>query len=481
MLDLRELTIAQYHDALLDGKLTVEELVRFYLDRIDRYDGKIKSIISINPNAIEEAKICDELIRQHSGKTELLREQIALNIPLLGVPVLVKDNIETEELPTTAGSLSLKDFSTGKDAEIVKRLKKAGAIILAKTNLHEFAIWGETISSIKGQTLNPWDLSRTPGGSSGGTGAALAANFGLVGLGSDTINSIRSPSSANHLFGIRPTVGLVSDDGIVPYSLTQDTAGPMARDLDDAERVLSVISGKTFAKPEPNKRWRIGILRSFYGSEPINEPVNKVMQEVYENWLQLQNNRGAVQLLELEDKIDSAQLVSEVSVHLYELKAHLNAYLESVNAPYPSIQAILESGLHHPGIKENLELANRLDINSDEYKERMKKREALQNQLKAIFERENLDAIIFPHQQQLVCKAGESQKQRNGALAAISGFPSILIPEISEETSAEAPLGVPVGFELFGLPNSENKLLAIASLYRNNFSLAISPQEEKWL
>jgi len=481
MLDLRELTIAQYHDALLDGKLTVEELVRFYLDRIDRYDGKIKSIISINPKAIDQAIICDELIRQHAGKAELLREQIALNLPLHGVPVLVKDNIETEELPTTAGSLSLKDFSTGKDAEIIKRLRKAGAIILAKTNLHEFAIWGETISSIKGQTLNPWDLSRTPGGSSGGTGAALAANFGLVGLGTDTINSIRSPSSANHLFGIRPTVGLVSDDGIVPYSLTQDTAGPMARDLDDAKRVLSVISDKTFSKPEPNKTWRIGVLRSFYGTEPINEAVNRVMQNVYENWLQLQNQQGAVQLLELEDKIDSAQLVSEVSVHLYELKAHLNAYLESVHAPYPSIQAILESGLYHPGIKENLEIANRLDINSDEYKERMKKREALQNQLSAIFERENLDAIIFPHQQQLVCKAGKSQKQRNGALAAISGFPSILIPELSKEASAEAPLGVPVGFELFGLPNSENKLLAIASLYRNKFSQAISPQEEKWL
>ena len=180
MLDLRELTITQYHNALIDGKLTVEELVRFYLDRINRYDSKLKSIISINPKAIDQAKVCDELIRKYAGKAELLREQIALNLPLHGVPVLVKDNIETEELPTTAGSLSLKDFSTGKDAEIAKRLRKAGAIILAKTNLHEFAIWGETISSIKGQTLNPWDLSRTPGGSSGGTGAALAANFGMA-------------------------------------------------------------------------------------------------------------------------------------------------------------------------------------------------------------------------------------------------------------------------------------------------------------
>ncbi len=255
----------------------------------------------------------------------------------------------------------------------------------------------------------------------------------------------------------------------------------MARDLSDAERVLSVISGKTFSEPEPNKTWKIGVLRSFYGTEPINAPVNKVMQAVYENWLQLQNRQGAVQLVELEDKIDSAELVSEVSVHLYELKAHLNAYLKSVHAPYPSIQAILDSGLHHPGIKENLEIANRLDINSEEYKERMKKREALQDRLRSIFEREQLDAIIFPHQQQLVCKVGEAQKQRNGALAAISGFPSISMPELAEERTTDAPLGVPLGFEIFGLPNSESKLLAIALLYRNEFSLSRNPLDDNWL
>ncbi len=154
----------------------------FYLDRIQRFDGILASIICVNPVAMELARECDRSLRG-AGR---------LSGSLHGVPVLLKDNIETKDMPTTAGSLSLEGFSTGKDADLVKRLKAAGAIILAKTNLHEFAIWGESISSIKGQTLNPYDLTRTPGGSSGGTGAALAANLGLVGIGTDTINSIRS-------------------------------------------------------------------------------------------------------------------------------------------------------------------------------------------------------------------------------------------------------------------------------------------------
>lgn len=148
-----ELNIAAYHQLLLEGRLTSETLVAFYLDRIQRFDGILASIICVNPVAMELARECDRSLRG-AGR---------LSGSLHGVPVLLKDNIETKDMPTTAGSLSLEGFSTGKDADLVKRLKAAGAIILAKTNLHEFAIWGESISSIKGQTLNPYDLTRTPG------------------------------------------------------------------------------------------------------------------------------------------------------------------------------------------------------------------------------------------------------------------------------------------------------------------------------
>ncbi len=461
-----ELNIAAYHQSLLEKRLSTEELVAFYLDRIQRFDNKLSSIICVNPAAIELAKACDDYLRIN-GK---------LSGSLHGVPVLVKDNIETSDMPTTAGSLSLQGFSTGKDADLVRRLKAAGAIILAKTNLHEFAIWGESVSSIRGQTHNPYDLSRTPGGSSGGTGAALAANFGLVGIGTDTINSIRSPSSANNLVGIRPTVSLVSDEGIVPYSLTQDTAGPMARSVADAATVLKVIAFKDLTEIHTSISQRIGVLRSFFGTEPVNAEVNQAMAQT----LAELGNLG-MDIVEIDDPIQIGELVSNISVHLYDLKAHLNRYLASVQAPYPSIDAILESGLHHPGIKENLVLANQLDITSPEYAERLGKRALLQKQIASLFASNQLDALIFPHQQQLVCQVGESQLQRNGALAAITGFPSICLPAGFSTPTPSAPIGVPIGFELFGLPGSECLLLEISSHYEQQYPKRQAPLEDNWL
>ncbi len=461
-----EITISAYHKLLLDQRLTTEELVVFYLERIGRFDVNFSSIISINPNIIEQARQCDKVLRE-TGK---------LSGKLHGVPVLVKDNIETEDMPTTAGSLSLEGFSTGKDAELVKRLRAAGAIILAKTNLHEFAIWGETISSIKGQTYNPYDLTRTPGGSSGGTGAALAANFGLVGIGTDTINSIRSPSSANNLVGIRPTLGLISDDGIVPYSLSQDTAGPMARSVADTATVLEVIANRDLPECDLPKKFKIGVLRSFFGSEPVNEEVNRVMAQILEEIRSM-----GIQVVDIDDHIEISELVSNVSVHLYELKAHLNGYLQAVAAPLPCIDRILESGLYHPGIKENLVFANGLEISSPEYVNRLKKRTALQDKVSAIFSRHGLDALIFPHQQQLVCQVGMSQVQRNGALSAITGYPSLCMPGGFSTPTIDAPVGVPVGFELFGLPNNESCLIAIASQYERKFPKRRPPFEGNWL
>ena len=461
-----ELTIATYHQALLEKQLTTEELVAFYLDRIQRFDNTLSSIICVNPAAGELARACDDCLRK-TGK---------LCGSLHGVPVLVKDNIETADMPTTAGSLSLEGFNTGKDADLVKRLKAAGAIILAKTNLHEFAIWGESISSIKGQTYNPYDLSRTPGGSSGGTGAALAANFGLAGIGTDTINSIRSPSSANSLVGIRPTVGLVSDDGIVPYSLTQDTAGPMARNVADAAAVLKVIAVRELPEAPASDSPKIGVLRSFFGSEPENKVVNRVMAQVLEELAGM-----GVELLEIDDQILIGELVAHISVHLFDLKAHLNNYLAAVHAPYPSIDAILQSGLHHPGIKDNLVYANQLYITSPEYSKRLKRRALLQKQIESLFSSYQLDALIFPHQQQLVCRVGESQLQRNGALAAITGFPSICLPAGFSAPTVKAPIGVPIGFELFGLPGSESRLIEISRRYEKQHPKRKFPIEDNWL
>lgn len=467
---LEEATIESVHTAIKEGRLTCRRLIEMYIERIEAYDKKgpsINSVIMINPKALE---IAEDLDRKYKEK--------GFVGPLHGIPVLLKDNIDTGDMPTTAGSLSLEGMIPEEDAFIVKKLKEAGAIILAKVNLHEFAVWGETVSSILGQTLNPYDLTRTPGGSSGGTGAAVAANFGIIGIGTDTINSVRSPASACSLVGLRPTVGLVSRHGIVPYSLTQDTAGPIMRTVEDAAKVMDVIAGydrkdpatawsvgkkpesyTKFLKKDGLKGKRIGILKSFFGKEDVHEEVNRVMQKS----LAAMEAAGAV-MIPVEENIDSDKLVKEVSVHLYDLKEHLNGYLRNLGsrAKVHSLEDVITSGKYHKGIEDNIKYAQTLDINSDEYRERIMKKIELRNTVMRIMAEYDLDAIVYPHQKRLVVKVGEPQIERNGVLGAVTGFPSCVVPAGFTEPKDTAPLGVPVGLEILCREWDEPILIEIA-------------------
>jgi Asp-tRNA(Asn)/Glu-tRNA(Gln) amidotransferase A subunit family amidase len=466
-----EATVSSIHEAMLAKKLTCRALVEFYLKRIEAYDKKgpcLNAVILVNPKALEEADALDKEFAK-TGK---------LNGSLYGIPVLLKDNFDTFDMATTAGSLSLAGFVPEADAFVTAKLRKAGAIILAKTNLHEFAIWGESISSILGQTLNPYDLTRTPGGSSGGTGAGIAANFGVIGMGTDTINSIRSPASANSLVGIRPTLGLVSRAGIVPYSFTQDTAGPICRSVEDAVRALDVIAGydradnetawslgiipptyTAFLKKDGIKSKRIGVLESFFGKEEKHAEVNRVVREAIKVFSQ---NGGEV--ISITDTIDSGWLTSSVSVHLDDLKDHLNLYLHALppRAPVHSVEEVMASGKYHPSIKENMDQAMALSVGTPEYNKKLVLRAETRTRVMKLMADYNLDAIVYPHQQQLVCKAGGSQQQRNGVLCSVTGFPSIAVPAGFSSPSAEAPLGVPVGMEIIGRPWSEPVLIEVA-------------------
>ena len=482
-LDLMEITIQKVHQAMKEGKLTCRQLTEFYLERIEQYDRKgpsLKSVILVNPRAIQEAEKLDRRFA----------EQGDLTGPLHGIPVLLKDNVNTSDMATTAGSLSMEGFVPPEDAFIVKRLREAGALILAKTNLHEFAIWGETISSVLGQTLNPYDLTRTPGGSSGGTGAAVANNMGLIGIGTDTINSVRSPASACCLVGIRPTMGLVSRSGIVPYSLTQDTAGPICRTVEDAARTLDCLvaydreDARTawgfgrrpacymdYLKPEGAKGKRLGVLKSFFGTEPVNQPVNQVMEEALKNL----EACGAV-LVSLDEAIDSKELTSQVSVHLDDFKHDLNQYLKSLGekAPVHSMEEILASKKYHPGIEENMKTAQKLSVGTPQYNEKLIRQERLRTRILKLMADYNLDAMVYPHQQQLVCKVGEAQKERNGVLCSVTGFPSIAVPAGFAKT-LEAPIGVPVGMEIIGRPFSEPVLIEIAYGYEQKAQVRRPP------
>src|SRR5580765_1125830 len=234
---VEETTIAQIHAAMRARRLTCRELVDAYLKRIDAYDKRgpaINSLVVLNPNATKEA---DELDRRFA--------QGGLTGPLHCIPAIVKDNFETIGLQSADGSLSLQGFISNKDAFQVRKLKEAGAIVLAKSNMAEFAFSPyETVNSIlPGYTRNPYALDRVTAGSSGGTAAAIAANFGAIGLGTDTGNSIRGPSSHQALVGIRSTMGLTSRAGIAPLSLFADIAGPMARSVADAVAVFQVVAG----------------------------------------------------------------------------------------------------------------------------------------------------------------------------------------------------------------------------------------------
>lgn len=478
---MKEWTISAVHEAMVKGELTCLQLVRYYLDRIKQYDGKLHSIILINPKAEEEAADLDEKYKR-DGFTG----------PLHGIPVILKDNVETCDMPTTAGSIALKGFETHRDAFIVKKLKAAGALIIAKANLHEFAIWGETISSILGPTYNPYDLTRTPGGSSGGTGAAIAADFGIIGIGTDTINSVRSPSSANNLVGIRPTIGMVSRTGIVPYSLTQDTAGPLCRTVEDAARTLSVIAG--YDKDDEITAWAydkvqnfeegldegtlqgkcIGVLRSFFGTEEVNKPVNEVMEKA----LAVLQNAGA-ELVEITENIDSAWLTSEVSVHLDDFNDHLTQYLQSFppdKIPVHSLKEIYDSGKYHPVDKGNMEDALKLSTHSAHYNEKLLRQQKVKNKIIKLIADNRLDCIVYPHQQQLVCKIGDSQKQRNGVLCSVTGFPSVVVPAGFTSPESDVPLGVPVGMEIIGEPWSEKRLLMIARAYEKAVKMRKTPE-----
>jgi len=465
-----ETTVAEIHAAMVKWEITCRDLVEFYLGRIEALDKKgpcLNSVILVNPKAGEEADRLDTEFKR-TGKLSVLH----------GIPVLLKDNFDTFDMPTTAGSLSLSGNVPGNDAFAVSRLRKAGAIILAKTNLHEFAIWGETVSSVLGQTLNPYDLTRTPGGSSGGTGAGIAANFGVIGMGTDTINSIRSPASANCLAGIRPTLGLVSRAGIVPYSLTQDTAGPICRTVEDAALALGVIAGYDGADPETAwsagmvpqsyaaflkkdgmKGKRIGILESFFGKDEIHAEVNRAVRDAIKVFPQ--NGAETVPVTEL---IDSGWLTSRVSVHLDDLKDHLNGYLSALpaGAPVHSLEEVMASEKYHPSIKANMETAMSLSTGTPEYNNKLKLRHEIRTKVMKIMADYRLDAIVYPHQQRLVCKTGESQQQRNGVLCSVTGFPSIAVPAGFSSPSPDAPLGVPIGMEIIGRPWSEPLLIGIA-------------------
>ncbi|SDY28021.1 Asp-tRNAAsn/Glu-tRNAGln amidotransferase A subunit [Modestobacter sp. DSM 44400] len=471
---VEQASVASIRDAIAGGRTTCREVVAASLHRIQAYDDRgpsLQAVLRVNNKALSTAAALDRQYRKHGFAG-----------PLHCVPVLLKDNYDTEDLPTTAGSAALAGAQPPDDAETVARLRDAGAVVIGKSNLHEFAVAGFTASSLGGQTLNPYDPTRTPGGSSGGTGAGVAAGFAVVGTGTDTVNSIRSPASANNLVGLRPTRGLVSRDGIVPVSSTQDAAGPIGRSVADVAAVLQVMAG---ADPKDSATdvlagrtlpdylaaldgeglggARIGVVTDFLLEGEQYEPVNTVVEQARADLVA----EGAT-LVDVSLDATASALSTSYDVQRFEYEPLLESNLATTDAPVDTLEEIRASGLPDPSVQPFLTAADETGDGrtSAEYAQRLVGIADLRARLLALMDAQGLDLLFYPMQSRLVEPVAEqAQRDRNGILAALTGFPALTVPGGFSEPTADAPLGVPVGVEFLARPFDEPRLLAAGQDY----------------
>lgn len=474
---IEELTIAQAHAAFLDGEFTAEDLVSAYLDRIERIDQsgpELNSLISVSQSALEEARRLDREL----GKTGRLMG------PLHGVPIVVKDQIETADLPTTFGSIACGDYQPEQDATAIAKLRDAGAIILGKTTLPDFATSWFSTSSRSGVTKNPYDLSRDPGGSSSGTAAAVAANLSLVGIGEDTGGSIRLPASFCGLVGLRVTPGLISRAGMSTLVKPQDTSGPMTRTVEDAARLLDVMVGydkaddytaaaviaghdEPYADVLHNATLtgkRIGILRQAFGdqSDPDGANVNTTVE------LALSALHGAgAELIDITiDNLDDQ--VGFTSLYTTRSQSDMNEFVSARPATgIPSMRHLIETKQYH----EKLDLLEAIvagpeqPTDDPQYVERLLAQNAFQRQVIGIMAKNQLDAIAFPDAKLPAPTHDDIFADRwtcltyptNTVIASQLLFPAITIP------AGQTADGLPVGLEFMAVPFGERALLALAA------------------
>lgn len=479
--DLEELTILEMQEKMNNGNLTSQSITEWYLEKIKQIDKTgpaLNSVIEVNPDAMDIAKSLDAE-----------RKQGKVRSALHGIPVLIKDNIDSgDKMMTTAGSLALAGNIASKDAFIIHKLREAGAVLLGKTNLSEFANFRSTHScsgwsSRGGQTKNPYILSRNPSGSSAGSGSAASANLCTLAIGTETDGSIVSPSSVNGLVGIKPTVGLWSRSGIIPISFTQDTAGPMARTVTDAVILLSHLTGidpgdsatlKSKGKTHPdytrflNKSGligkRFGIEKSFLagglqGGDPEVVALLKKTMKI------LQENGAVLTEVELLKNIKPLQ-DAEFTMLQYEFKEGIHKYLASSNAPVRSLSEVIEFNIKHqdtamPYFKQDILISSNQkgSLDSHEYKKAWIKSTSSRQIIDDLLQQNDLDAICGVTNGLACCIDLINGDYDTGfsfsSPAAMAGYPHITVP-----------MGfihdLPVGFSFFGTAFSEPRLIGMA-------------------
>jgi amidase len=475
---LEELTVDAFHNALRKGALTAAELVDWYLARIKAHDhagAQIQAVVTINPLARDEADTRDEYLSAHGRFCG----------PLHGVPVLVKDQAETAGLRTTFGSVLFENYVPESDATLVAKLKDAGAVILAKTAMCDFAAGWFSFSSMSDHTKNPYDPTRESGGSSAGTAAGLAANFGLVGIGEDTGGSIRIPASFNNLFGLRVTTGLISRAGFSPLVHFQDTPGPIGRTVSDVAKLLDSIAGYDPKDPftvtasaapcsgsyaeavdveVPLSSWRIGVLETGFDSDanPDAEPVNRVIRAAISRLQEL----GVSTTAQLEIA-ELSEWIAGTSVYAMQSKADISGFLAGrPTAPVSDFQEIYDSKRFHPLNDLFHDIAAGPDTIDDDvqYLQRRLNQEHFRRLILNLFAAHNIDFLVYPTVQVIPPTRQELAAEKytaltfptNTVIGSQAGLPALTIP------AGFTGDGLPVGLELLGMPLAETSMLQFA-------------------
>jgi amidase len=471
--DVVETTIARVHAAMQAGTLTSHQLVQLYLDRIAAYDKhgpSINALTNLHPRSLEIADSLDALYRTTGRFVG----------PLHGIPVIVKENYDTYDLPTTAGAKALESSVPPDDAFMVRRIREAGGIVIAKSNMAEWAFSPlETIgSALPGYTFNPYALNRVPAGSSGGTAAAVAANLGTVGLGSDTGNSIRGPSSHNSLTGLRPTIGLTSRDGIIPLYLERDVGGPITRTVEDLAVVLDVVAGvdpadtataaaaghipdsyTSFLDRNALRGARLGVVRRLSNRNGAEPEVILRFEEALVDLRRL----GAT----IVDSVDVWVLDSVRPSLCSSFKRDLEGYLATLGdrAPYRTLDSIIESGRFHPSVENRLRNLAKDSTGGDPERCRVaaESKRRFQEGLRSVMSAQRLDGLIYPtwaNPPRLIGDLSTPAGDNSQNLAPPSGFPAITVPMGWVREGM-----LPVGLQILGDAWSEGRLIGFAYAY----------------
>jgi len=493
LFDLQSANVADIQDAVAAGAMTYEHLVELYLARIAAYDDagpQLRAVIEINPRALEIARALDRERIEHG-----------LRSPLHGIPIAVKDTIDVSDIPSACGNIALAGTYPANDATVVARLRAAGAIIFLKTNLDEFNMGAEGLSSLGGQTINPYDFKRNPGGSSAGSGVAVNVGFATLGIGTESGASVRSPSSNNSLVGIAPSQGLVSRGGVMAISYSQDRVGAMAKTVHDTALLLQYMRGFDAADlftwnslgrldgidypraldKDALAGARIGVLRDMFRQGEEFGEINRLIEAEIQSLrgpsdaeVNVMPGSGAMLIDGLSLGIDLIGFFADARASVPEIRATFDAYLKArgPDTPVHSLAALVASGKYLPTLEPLFRRVLDLpppDVNRN-YHARLKNRATMRQLVIELMDRHQLDALVYPFKSLAAPPLGTPDRgPRDNPISSVTGLPAIVVP------AGVDGQGLPISIEFLGRPFSEPTLFAIAYAYEQQSRKRVAP------